>query len=112
MNNGKNKVYNSTIVLMIIISLSAMNFMLLGSYLVLFAFVVFILFNRGFFKINSTGYLLLGLAICYVVPVMLFANEIEPRIIAAPCAYLIAYNFKDDVNDEKAKNILLIIAIY
>lgn len=106
------KFCTSTMILIAIISLAAMNFMLYGSYLMIIAFIAVVLFNNGKIRANITSFLLIGLALCYILTVLLTTGNFEPRVIAAPCAYLVAFNIGNSVETPKVRNLFIIIAFF
>ena len=99
-----------TLSLIIILVFASMNFMLYGSYLIIISFLLMVIFLNKKFQINNIGLLLIGLSLCYIFFVIVTSRKLELRILAAPCAYLVAFNinfFDRKINVSKT---LLIIA--
>ncbi len=83
-------------VLTALLVLSAMNFLLQGSYLVIILFVLCVLFYQGRMLMNNTAFLLLGLAISHILLEAISGGDLNFRIAAAPCAYMAAYRRGED----------------
>lgn len=88
-----------------------MNFMLRGSYLIMAAFVLCILWKRGTVRANRSVLGLCFLALSYFLFEMLSCGTINFRIIAAPCAFLTAYNLADGTEEYEPTKILRWIAV-
>lgn len=105
----KSRVLYSDIILAII-ALAAMNFLLYGSYIVLFAFLMCLIWRRTT-VFNGFGFIcLIALAICYILFDAISSNNMNFRIIAAPCAFLVAYNLDSESKKYEPTNILTLIA--
>ena len=96
-------------IIMAVIFLAAMNFFLYGSYLVMLAFAMCVLYrNKNFVVPKGSVYLIL-FSMSYNFFMILTSSEINLRVIAAPCAYLAAYNLYDDAAEYDSEKVLTVI---
>ncbi len=92
MTNIKTKGFDFNKIIFFVVILAAMNFMLYGSYLIMIAFGIYLVFNRGKFIITIPALSLVFLVCSYILFDILSSGSMNLRIVAAPCAYILAYN--------------------
>ena len=97
-------------IVLLLIALAAMNFFLIGSYVILFALFLSLFLKKNTVPKCFAFACLVALAMSFVLFEVFSSNSHNLRIIAAPCAFLIAYNLDSDLKTYDTKKTLLFVA--